>query len=98
MPNIQQKLSSLEVFLLGEFEVKVGGMLVEENLWLRRSAKSLIKLLALKPQHRLHREQIIDCGRSTTRKLPLTILIRLSIWRGGRLNRILSKAQTRSLF
>ncbi len=51
---------SLEIFLLGKFHVKVDGELVEEHLWLRRSAKLLVKLLALKPQHQLHREQIID--------------------------------------
>ena len=51
---------SLEIFLLGNFQAKVSGASVEEQLWLRRSAKLLIKLLALKPGHKLHREQIID--------------------------------------
>ena len=50
----------MEIFLLGGFRVKVGGTLVEEECWVRRSAKSLVKMLALKPQHRLHREQVMD--------------------------------------
>ena len=60
MPNIQQNSFSLEIFLLGEFKVKVGGVPVEEHLWLRRSAKLIVKLLALKPRRGLHREQVID--------------------------------------
>lgn len=51
---------SLEIYSLGDFRAKVGGALVEDQRWLRRSAKSLVKLLALKPQHSLHREQIMD--------------------------------------
>ena len=51
---------TLEIFLLGKFRVKVNGVLLEEHVWKRRSPKKLIKLLALQPDHRLHREQIID--------------------------------------
>lgn len=51
---------SLEIYLLGRFRVKTWGEPVTENLWTRRSAKLLVKLLALKPHRQLHREQIID--------------------------------------
>lgn len=60
---MQSKLPSqplLEIFLLGRFQVKIDGVPVNEKRWGRRSAKSLIKLLALKPFHALHREQIMD--------------------------------------
>lgn len=50
----------LEIFLLGRFQLKIDGIPVDENRWSRRSAKSLVKLLALKPFHALHREQIMD--------------------------------------
>ena len=60
---MQNKLSSqplLEIHLLGRFEAKIDGVPVDEKRWARRSAKSLVKLLALKPCHALHREQIMD--------------------------------------
>lgn len=50
----------LEISLLGRFGVKIDGVAVDEKRWSRRSAKSLVKLLALNPHHTLHREQIID--------------------------------------
>src|SRR3982751_2335341 len=51
---------TLEIFLLGGFGVRVNGASISEQAWTRRSAKLLVKLLALSPQHQLHREQIID--------------------------------------
>ena len=50
----------LEIYLLGRFRVKVDGVPIDEKCWTRQSAKSLVKLLALKPFHALHREQIMD--------------------------------------
>ena len=46
--------------LLGGFGVSVGGVAVADDAWGRRSAAALAKLLALAPQRRLHREQVID--------------------------------------
>ena len=60
---MQNKLYSqplLEIYLLGRFRVKIDGVPIDEKRWGRRSAKSLVKLLALKPFHALHREQIMD--------------------------------------
>jgi DNA-binding SARP family transcriptional activator len=51
---------SLEIFLLGPFRVSVGGAPVADCDWQRRKPKALVKLLALQPQHRLHREQVIE--------------------------------------
>ena len=50
----------LEIFLLGKFRAKIDGVPIDEKHWLRRSAESLVKLLALRPSHSLHREQIMD--------------------------------------
>lgn len=51
---------SLRIRLLGEFHVSVGGRTIVENQWRRPKAKALLKLLALQPQHQLHRDQIIE--------------------------------------
>lgn len=51
---------SLEIYLLGNFQVKVGGVSVDKQQWKRRSSVKLIKLLALQPNHQLHRDQIIE--------------------------------------
>lgn len=46
--------------MLGRFVASVDGIAVQEKRWARRSAKSLVKLLALKPFHAVHREQAMD--------------------------------------
>src|SRR5919204_1627519 len=50
----------LAIHLLSEFRVSVGPRTIAEREWRLRKAKSLVKLLALAPHHRLHREQVID--------------------------------------
>lgn len=60
---MREKLSPqplLRICLLGGFQAEIDGIPVDEKCWRRRSAKSLVKLLALKPFHGLHREQIMD--------------------------------------
>jgi DNA-binding SARP family transcriptional activator len=52
--------SSLEVYLLGPFRVVVDGLPVEEHRWARSKPKLLVKVLALQPHHRLHREQLTE--------------------------------------
>src|SRR5215210_5557623 len=51
---------AMRVELLGRFRVSVGARTIEENEWKLRKAASLVKLLALKPDHRLHRERAMD--------------------------------------
>jgi DNA-binding SARP family transcriptional activator/Tfp pilus assembly protein PilF len=51
---------SLELHLLGPFRAAVDGRAVEERRWSRRKQSLLVKLLALQPHHRLHREQIME--------------------------------------
>jgi hypothetical protein len=53
-------LAELRIELLGPFRVSVGGRAVTDVAWRRRKPAALVKLLALAPAHRLHREQIMD--------------------------------------
>lgn len=50
----------VEIALLGRFEVAVSGERIPDRSWSRRHAAALVKLLALAPGRRLHREQVID--------------------------------------
>ena len=54
------RVMRVQVRLLGRFEVVVDGLPVPARSWRRQSASRLVKLLALQPSHRLHREQVID--------------------------------------
>ncbi|HEX5165935.1 MAG TPA: BTAD domain-containing putative transcriptional regulator, partial [Thermomicrobiales bacterium] len=50
----------VHIQMLGGFAVTVGGWTVPESIWRQRRAAGIIKLLALEPGHRLHREQLMD--------------------------------------
>ena len=52
-------IETVRVRLLGGFQVSVG-RIIEGNEWRLRKAASLLKLLALAPNHRLHREQAME--------------------------------------
>jgi predicted ATPase/DNA-binding SARP family transcriptional activator len=52
--------TQLEIRLLGGFAVSVQGCPVPDEDWRLRRAKSLVKLLALAPERRLHREQLVE--------------------------------------
>jgi DNA-binding SARP family transcriptional activator len=51
---------TLRLWLLGGFRVSVGSRIIGEQEWHLRKAGSLLKLLALAPSHRLHREQAME--------------------------------------
>ena len=53
-------MSNVSVSLLGGFAAAVDGEPVPETAWRLRKARELVKLLALAPGHRLHREQVMD--------------------------------------
>lgn len=57
---IDHKPEAVRVRLLGGFSVVVGSRVIGRNEWRLKRAAALIKLLALAPNHRLHREQIMD--------------------------------------
>jgi predicted ATPase len=50
----------IAVTLLGGFAVVVNGEPVPQKAWRLKKARELVKLLALAPGHRLHREQAMD--------------------------------------
>lgn len=50
----------VRLYLLGRFEVHIGGHPVVDRLRNRRKPKALPKLLALQPGRSLHREQVVD--------------------------------------
>lgn len=53
-------VGGLAIRLLGGFQVTVGTRAVAEHEWRLHKARSLVKLLALAPDHQLHREQVIE--------------------------------------
>ena len=55
-----KETGAVRIGLLGGFSVSVGERKVDESAWRLRKAASLVKLLALAPGHRLHRERAMD--------------------------------------
>src|SRR5215471_6683113 len=51
---------AVSVTLLGGFTAAVDGVAVPDTVWRLKKARELVKLLALAPDHRLHREQVMD--------------------------------------
>lgn len=48
------------VELLGELRVTIDGTTRGPSVWRRRDAVALVKLLALTPDHRMHRDRVLD--------------------------------------
>src|SRR5919112_1659190 len=55
-----EKRKTVRVWLLGGFRVSVGSRTIPQDAWRLRKAATLVKLLALAPGHRMHREQTMD--------------------------------------
>jgi predicted ATPase len=53
-------VGNVTLTLLGGFSASVGGASVADGSWRLKKARELVKLLALAPGHRLHREQAMD--------------------------------------
>src|SRR5687768_9121251 len=53
-------MGELRIWLLGGFRVRVGEREVPDESWRLRKARTLVKLLALAPGRRMHREELID--------------------------------------
>jgi DNA-binding SARP family transcriptional activator len=76
----------LGITLLGAFSISVGSHVIPDDAWRLRKAKTLIKLLALAPECRLHADQATEqlwAGRDQA-SAPGTICTRRSLRRGGR--------------
>jgi predicted ATPase/DNA-binding SARP family transcriptional activator len=52
--------NAVQIRLFGAFSVRVGEVVVPEGAWRLRKAKSLVKLLALAPERRVHRERATE--------------------------------------
>jgi predicted ATPase/DNA-binding SARP family transcriptional activator/DNA-binding CsgD family transcriptional regulator len=59
-PDVRRMPEPVRVWLLGGFRVSVGTRIIEDGQWRLRKAAALVKLLSLTPDHRLHREQVMD--------------------------------------
>jgi predicted ATPase len=55
-----QAVGEVSVSLLGGFAAAIEDVPVPETSWRLKKARELVKLLALAPRHRLHREQVMD--------------------------------------
>jgi DNA-binding SARP family transcriptional activator len=53
-------MDELRIWLLGGFRVRVGEREVPDDRWRLRKACALVKLLALAPGRRMHREELIE--------------------------------------
>ena len=58
--SVGTEAEAVRIWLLGGFKVSIGSRLIEKRAWRLRKASALVKLLALTPGHRLHREQVMD--------------------------------------
>ena len=56
----REKRETIRVWLLGGFRVSVDSRIITQDGWRLRKAATLVKLLALAPGHRTHREQAMD--------------------------------------
>ena len=54
------ELPEIRIHLLGGFRVSVSVQSIPSAAWKRRKAATLVKLLALTPGHRLHREWVLE--------------------------------------
>jgi DNA-binding SARP family transcriptional activator len=59
MPITRPSSGEIQISLLGGFSVMIDGEPVPDR-WRLRKAKTLVKLLALAPGHRLHRDLVVD--------------------------------------
>jgi hypothetical protein len=55
-----EQRKAVRVWMLGGFRVSVGSRIITQDAWRLKKAAALVKLLALAPGHRLHREQAMD--------------------------------------
>ena len=58
--NFGVKQEVVRLWLLGGFRMSIGSRAVEPDRWRLTKAENLIKLLALAPRHRLHRERVME--------------------------------------
>src|SRR5215208_302973 len=57
---VGEKRKAIRVWLLGGFRVSFGSRTITQDVWRLRKAAAMVKLLALAPSHRMHREHVMD--------------------------------------
>jgi DNA-binding SARP family transcriptional activator len=60
MPETAPTARTLHLRVLGPFRAAIDGAAIDGSRWPRRKPLALVKLLAVSPRHRLHREQVLD--------------------------------------
>jgi DNA-binding SARP family transcriptional activator len=60
MGSIDELPARVAITVMGSFAVVVDGVPTAARSWVLRHAAALVKVLALAPGHRLHREQVMD--------------------------------------
>ena len=58
--RVTSNTSEPRIRLLGGFSVAVGDKVVADRAWRLRKAKALVKILALAPDRRVHRERLAE--------------------------------------
>src|ERR1051326_5585516 len=53
-------MPDIRIGLFGSFRIEVNGRSIPEGTWRQRKPAAVVKLLALAPRHKLHREQVMD--------------------------------------
>jgi DNA-binding SARP family transcriptional activator len=53
-------MAALRIRLLGGFRVEADGRPIDDRAWRLRKSANVVKLLALAPGHRLHKDQLLD--------------------------------------
>ena len=57
---IGKRSNAMRVWMLGGFRVSVGTRTIVDEKWRLRKAAALVKILALAPGYRIHRERAMD--------------------------------------
>ena len=58
--SVGGQAEAIRIWMLDGFRVSVGSRIIEARQWRLRKPAALVKLLALAPGHRLHREQVME--------------------------------------
>ena len=58
--SVGEKAEAVRIWLFGGFRVALGSRTIPQDAWRLRKSAALVKLLALAPGHRRHREQAME--------------------------------------
>lgn len=58
--TLRYESDTLDIWMLGRFRVSAESRTIEDNDWQLKKSASVVKLLALQPLHRMHRDRVLD--------------------------------------